>query len=66
MKCISRNFDIGDLGQFNFATSPLYANGKNIVFTLNIKKYIKMKGVSLGRKAFETLSNVGLQVDLTP
>ena len=25
-----------------------------------------MKGASFGRKPFETLSNIGLQVDLTP
>ena len=40
--------------QVNFATSQLQVNGR------------KLKGASFGQTPFETLSNIGLQVDLTP
>ena len=40
--------------QVSFATSPLKVNGR------------KVKGTSVGRKPFETLTDIGLQVQLPP
>ena len=41
-------------GQVNFATSPL------------ISQWEKIKDAFFGRKPFEALSNIDLQVELTP
>ena len=41
-------------GQVNFATSSLFVNGR------------KLKDTSFGRKLFETLADIGLQVELPP
>ena len=53
-KIFISNFISVTQGQANFVTSPLQVNGR------------KAKGASFGRKPFETPSNIGLQVDLTP
>ena len=53
-KGIPRNFDIGDPRSGQFCDLSI------------IRQWEKLKGAFFGRKPFETLSNIGLQVDFTP
>ena len=54
IKCISRNFDIGDLRSGQFCDLSIISQWEK-----------KMKGASFARKPLKTLSNIELQVELT-